>query len=251
MPPVNIHLSIAEAVAQALGAPPELESHEGDYLLGCCAPDIRYLTKQPREHTHFFALDNLGPQDSLRAMFAAHPSLAAGRQLDRRTLAFMAGYISHLATDEVWICEVFRPCFGPGSPWAQEPWVQALDRALQAELDRRERRDPGLAQERQALLRAATSRVAVPFLAVEDLERWRDQTCRAVVREATWESLERFLEVFLRNVLRADGPQLDRFLETLPQSLQRTLDYVSEERLAAFKAMSINRTAALLREYLS
>lgn len=250
MPPVNIHLSIAEAVAVALGSPPALERQRAEYLLGCAAPDIRYLTHQPREHTHFFSLDKLEPQDSLAAMFAAHPVLAEGRKLDHATRAFMAGYISHLATDEVWICEVFRPFFGQGSLWAQEPLVQALDRLLQAELDRRERRDARLSQEREAHLRASTSKVAVPFLAHEDLERWREQTCRAVVREASLESLQRFLEVFLRNVLRLEGAALAEFLETLPQALQRTVDYVSEERLAEFKAKSVRRTVAIVGEYI-
>ncbi len=250
MPPANVHVRVAEEVARALGEPPALQTYRGEYLLGCYAPDIRYLTRRPREHTHFFDLNKLEPQDSLAELFAAHPYLAEGRRLDGPTLAFMAGYISHLATDEAWICDVFRPCFGAGSPWGADPFVQALDRALQAELDRRERQDGPRARERQALLRTSTIQLAVSFLTTPDLERWRDLMCQTVVREPTWDTAQRFLETFLRNVLRLDGPPLAAFLEDLPQALQRTLDYVSEERLVRFQARAIGDTVAILGKYL-
>jgi hypothetical protein len=90
----------------------------------------------------------------------------------------------------------------------------------------------------------------VPFLARDDLERWRDQTASSVVREPSWESLDRFLRVFLRNALGVNGQRLDEFMADLPQALQRTLKYVSEERLADFKAKAIAKTAALVGEYL-
>ena len=71
-----------------------------------------------------------------------------------------------------------------------------------------------------------------------------------MVREPTWEALRRFIEAFLRNVERLEEPRLAQFLETLPQALQRTLDYVSEERIARFQARAIGDTAAILGKYL-
>ncbi len=62
MPPITLHMVLAERIADALGNP-VLDGARGQYLLGATTPDIRVITRQDRYSTHFF---DLGQADRLR-----------------------------------------------------------------------------------------------------------------------------------------------------------------------------------------
>jgi hypothetical protein len=81
----------------------------GSFYLGSTAPDIRILTRWERERTHFFDLHNFDRQDGVRAMFEVYTSLAKPAELNAATVAFIAGYLSHLVIDEIWINVMYRP----------------------------------------------------------------------------------------------------------------------------------------------
>src|SRR3546814_8038391 len=107
--------------------------------MGSTAPDSRVITRRDREETHFFTLHDLSDQDSVTRMFRENPSLAMPSGLDAATTAFIAGYLTHLVLDETFIREIYRPHFGALSEINGDPKSNVLDRAIQYELDRRDR----------------------------------------------------------------------------------------------------------------
>lgn len=171
MPSLGSHLLRAYRVAERLELP-EIEADRGAFFLGATAPDIRVITRRDREETHFFRLDELGGQDSVARMFRENPSLAMPSGLDAATTAFVAGYLTHLVLDETFIGQVYRPCFGAFSEIDQDPKSNVLDRALQYELDRRDREST----EAMARIRADLDRsgpvTGIPFIEDEYLVEW-------------------------------------------------------------------------------
>src|SRR5207247_4032410 len=70
-----------------------------------------------------------------------YSTLANPAQLSPPTRAFIAGYLTHLVTDETWITTVYRPHFGERSPLGGDIRANVMDRALQFSLDAERRRD--------------------------------------------------------------------------------------------------------------
>jgi hypothetical protein len=171
MPSLGSHMARARTIADRLRLP-EIDADRGAYYLGSTAPDIRVITRRERSVTHFFELDDLHDQDSVSRMFAEHPGLAAPAGLDAATTAFIAGYLTHLVLDEAFIGEVYRPNFGAHSERDDDPKSNVLDRALQYELDRRDREDRAAMEEIREALAATTPPAVIPFIAGEHLVEW-------------------------------------------------------------------------------
>ena len=90
MPSLGSHMARARAVADRLRLS-EIDADRGAYYLGSTAPDIRVITRNDREVTHFFTLAELEQQDSVARMFREHPELASPTGLDAAVTAFIAG----------------------------------------------------------------------------------------------------------------------------------------------------------------
>lgn len=250
MPSLCLHATRAQQVAERLsGLIPR--GHRGTYLLGATAPDIRVIIAQSRQETHFFDLSSRDPESSVATFFQAHPVLRRGAELAEATRVFVAGYLCHLVTDEIWILEVYRPCFGPASPLARDPMTNLLDRVLQFELDRRERLD----RDKMAALRAELSLAdpgAAPGLMEEaTLLRWRDLMMATLARPFSWDNFRSFGERFLRGQEQVSRAQMEDFLAALPAMVDKVLKHVTKERLFAFREKSLQEGTAVVKEYLA
>src|SRR6185295_5972390 len=115
-------------------------------------------------------------------LFEQQPQLLDVSVLDARTAAFMAGYISHLVMDEMYITRIYRPFFGAGSEPADELMANVMDRLLLYHLDKQERENQAALEEIQRALAEASADVAVAFIGKQDLERWRELQTQIVVR---------------------------------------------------------------------
>lgn len=249
MPPVCLHLGIAEEAIERLKHPVALQN-QGSFLLGSTAPDMRIITAATREETHFFDLvcDTYG--SSIGGFFEEYPHLREVAKLNSPTKAFVCGYLSHLVTDEVWICEVYRPFFGEGSTLAGDPLANVLDRALQFELDRRERADQRKVQEFQALLADSDSGVDVGFIDAATLRQWREFVSTAVGREPSWDRFPIFAQRFLIAEQKVDKEPLEVFLASVRSKLEDILDRVGTQQLEAFREKSIADSVRVAGEYL-
>lgn len=248
MPSLGSHMARARAVADRLRLP-EIDADRGAYYLGSTAPDIRVITRLDRRVTHFFELDELGDQDSVSTMFAEHPGLAAPAGLDAATTAFIAGYLTHLVLDEAFIGEVYRPHFGAQSERDGDPRANVLDRALQYELDRRDREDREAMEEIRAALSATAPPQAIPFISDAHLMEWTE-VCEDVAAHPP--DFGRFRRMMLRHLEQAGyGPEeINRYSDEPAVLVSEALSIVHEERIRRFWQDAEERMTDRVRSYL-
>ena len=249
MPPICIHLSVAKEAAGKLSSP-IIDQSLGSYLIGATAPDVHIITGVPREDTHFFELEKEHPESGAIQIFKAHPSLAPGNRPDAATRPFVAGYLSHLVTDEIWIMNIYRPFFGKSSPLGGEPTANLLDRALQYQLDCQEREDRAKMKGIQGQVCNWEPMVGLSFIDIPSLREWRDLVCAAACREPNFALFPQFAKDFLLPRHKLDPELLEQFLSSLPTMLEWAIQYITRERLNAFREKAISQSVAVAKEYL-
>ena len=114
MPNLPLHIYLAKCVADRLDWG-WLNDHAPSLYLGSTAPDVRAMTKWPRERTHFAPLSSEEVGAGPAAMFKLHPTLAGSNGLSPATRAFLVGYVSHLVADESWISPRLPPQLRPSA----------------------------------------------------------------------------------------------------------------------------------------
>jgi len=251
MPPICIHLNIAREAAGRLHYP-IIDQNPGSYLVGSTFPDVHIIAGDYwREQTHFFDLAQQESDSGVIDIFRKHPSLLRTRKFDPSTRSFMAGYLSHLVTDEGWILDVYRPCFGPSSPLGRNPLANFLDRLLQFDMDCRERRDRAKMGAIRTLVCEWEPKVKLALLDMEILKKWHEVVCTATTREPSLELFPQFARRFLFPRHKIDPEQLEQLLSALPEKVEWTIQYVTPRRLASFREKAISRSVEVAKEYLS
>lgn len=182
MPTPFTHLLIAQNLLADKRLSPQyralLHRQKPAFQLGSIVADARVASGVGREVTHFYAYGRPISARPWRQMLRQHPSLA--RVNDEPRLAFLAGYVAHLATDEAWALKMVRPQF-----WERE-WlgVERRDKflALHLILTVMDERDEKLLQGWQAAtLARCEPRCWLPFMSDEVLRGWRDLVARQIV----------------------------------------------------------------------
>ena len=250
MPNLPMHIYLAHRVADRLGWG-WVKDHAGSLYLGSTAPDIRAMTKWPRERTHFAPLSANEVGTGPRAMFRLHPNLADHNGLSHATWAFLIGYISHLVADEAWIAQIYRPHFDPpqsnGMVTATELEANIWDRALQLDMDRDAlSKMDGLFQNGEALTNAHVG-VEVGFLEEVQLEEWRDWVSRFLSWEFSWDRLKRALNRMYRDDDAVQN-RVDSFIENMPGSLDQIYQKIPRVKIDAYQQGALKETLAQVRE---
>jgi len=247
MPNIVGHLGLAREALRRWPEPLLLE-HQGAYLLGASAPDIRAMTKWPRERTHFAPLDAPDPLAGVRGLFRTHPHLRDPARLSPPTRAFLVGYLSHLVLDHLWVVQIYRPFFGNPRVYEDDVEANIADRAVQLALDEE------LAQEVEALsplLEGAERGVEVGFIPPETLAQWREWVQGMAERKFTWERL-RFMARRQYGPDRADvSERVDRFLEDVPAGLARIYQRIPQDALQRFRQEGLGLFLKTAQEYLA
>ena len=249
MPSLGQHMTRARIVAEAVRSP-ALDTHRGLYYLGATAPDIRVLTRRDRIYTHFFDLECLDAQDSVAKMLEQYPNLRDQATLDAMTRAFMAGVITHLVLDEVYIDTMYRDYFGARSSMADDPFANVLDRALQYEMNRRELEDATALHEITRAVEECEALASVDFIDDSYLGPWRDVVLDFARQGPTWERFPRMMNIHLRRAGMTDE-QIEEYTRDGPALAQRSLDYVSESRVARFVEDATRRAQVGVERYLA
>lgn len=86
------------------------------YVLGSVAPDARVDAPDPRAATHFYTYTEPFAQHPWMTMLERYPSLTQPKSAAHR--AFIAGYVAHLAMDQVWSVDMLAPHFAAGT-WGE------------------------------------------------------------------------------------------------------------------------------------
>ncbi len=246
MPPLALHTAIAKDIADRLKTA-TLDDERGNLYLGSTAPDIRVITKWERARTHFFDLDCFDEQSGVSALFDEYPALANPAELGPQTRAFIAGYLTHLVTDETWITTVYRPHFGERSPLRGDIRANVMDRALQFSLDAERRRDRHLMLHILDAVTRCNIGLDIELIDSETLRRWRDVIADIVGHEPDW---ERFRGAAKRHLKLESDNGVDELMASLPDLVDETLAYLTPERVEAFMDDSRTRSFDAVRDYL-
>ena len=247
MPNLPAHIDFAHQAARNLGHL-ALEANTGHFLLGSTSPDIRVITRKGREEYHFAPLDFDEIGAGLEGLFGSHPELAPASSHDAPTQAFIAGYITHLIADEIWIVDMYRPYFGNPEVFEDEVSGKVLDRALQLELDRQAW---GTVTSTRAQLEGASDGVDLGFISAETLADWRQWVLTSLDRGFSWDRL-RFMA---RRIAAGDDAHpahgvAEEFVQTMPQSLERLYQLVPRHRLADVKERTVEELVRVVGDYL-
>lgn len=249
MPPLCLHLSIVKEAAELLQNP-ILDQNMGGYAFGATLPDVHIITGLDREETHFFDLSKEDYKSGTKTIFKAHPNLAQTETLDDSTKSVVAGYLSHLITDEIWILEIYRPFFSGSSPLRENAMANMFDKLVQYELDRREREDRAAMETIRTSVFGWEPGDDIDFIDKPALIEWRDFVCSAATREPNLALFPFFAKRFLLPRLEVDPEKLEQFFSSIQANLEWVIQYVTPERLIAFREKSVSQSVVLAKEYL-
>lgn len=251
MPPLVTHMLAAVRAGQQIHTDQfALNGDNGEFLLGATTPDIRVLTRWDRERTHFFDIYSDEHQDCVENFFSAHHSFRDPSHLSDETRAWVAGYLTHVIIDQEYVLQIYRPYFGSRSLLGGSSYANLLDRVLQYELDRRERESSERMNELRQALFASAVEIDAGFVDRPLLEQWRDTTAAMTEHPADWERFSFIASRHLRSAGIDSESGLREFMESIPELLDDALSHVDQQTLDGFFESTIDRTAAVLRDWL-
>jgi hypothetical protein len=242
-------MSVARDLANQK-ARPIIEAGRGVFYLGSTGPDMRILSRADRTSSHYFDLDCLEDQDSVESFFHVHGDLRDAGKLEDPTAAFVAGYLTHLVIDEVWITDIYRPFFGPESSLGGDARANVLDRVLQYEMDLQRRLDRPAMEEIREQLVAMPAAVHVSFVEDELLMRWRDIVADMASRPPTWERFTKTASRFLAVAGVSTDEEVEEFGISLPAMLEETKVHVGSTHINAFVEKASSLAMKTLEDYL-
>jgi len=202
-----------------------------------------------RQETHFFDLDHQAEESSVDSFLESHPELSHNNRLSQVTKATIAGYLSHLATDELWISDIYRPFFGPASAFANDPLANLLDRALQHELEEKERNDISTLEDILSLLQGPLTVDDLGFIDVETLKQWQGFIYTLAKRQFKWENFNKWVEKIIMPREKLEAERMKYFLTDLPEMRQMAVERVTWQRLEAFMQQAVSSSVSLVEEY--
>ena len=213
------------------------------FQLGGIVADARVASGVGREVTHFYAYGRPISERPWRLMLREHPSLSQPR--DEAHLAFLAGYVAHLATDEAWALKMVRPQF-----WERDwPGVERRDKFLALHLILTvmdERDEVALAPWQAAALSRSEPDGWLPFMSDDTLRGWRDLVARQIAPGGESETLA----IFGRR-LKRDPAEIRAVLDD-PALMERALwRHVPREQLALVERQAYAFTCDQLAVYLT
>jgi hypothetical protein len=252
MPNLPMHIYLAHQVAEQLDLG-YVYDHIGSFYLGSTSPDIRAMTKWPREQTHFAPLSVTEVGTGTRTMFRNFPELMDEGAQSLATRTFLMGYVCHLAADEVWITSVYRPNFdtsnGGTSLTTNQVEADMWDRAVQLDMDRISLPDVRGPLNAGHAVSCGDSGVSVTFFEDGLLNQWKERVSSFVGREFEWSRLK-----FALNRMYRDNDEVqetvDRFLDRMPHSLEEVYERIPEAKVENYRREAVAATIAHVREYM-
>ncbi len=218
--------------------------HISAYLLGNTAVDVQSITGQPRFETHFYHVHAESTSRAADTLLAAHPHLADPKRLHPAHAAFVSGYLVHLAWDECWLRDVFRPFYMESSLWPDRLTRNIHHNALRVLVDRQAEATLRVWPTLLPLLRAAQPAHWLPFVDNAALCRWRDWLVTQLADPASVQTAQVFAErmgvapEYLETVIHAVAD--DTYTPPVPGL---------RAAIAAFEVHSLTESIETLKQY--
>ena len=248
MPNLMTHINMAVETIAALDDS-YLIANKGSFILGSVSPDIRAITKWPRECTHFVPLNVKEIGSGTQAMFEKHPGLGHDSSTNSQTRAFLAGYISHLALDETWITQVYQPYLADINSFSNPVEATIADRVIQLDVDRMARSSLSDGRALLQSLENSEDKVEIGFISHGLLRDWRVWVGKYIQEPFSWNRLH-FLVQRSHKKDHTVNKQVELFLESLDVNLDRMYARLPTNCIGLFTQESITRATRLIRHYL-
>lgn len=249
MPNLPCHFNFALETLAAMDDP-SVEGHIGSFLLGCTTPDIRAMTKWTRDHTHFAPrrVERVGV--GTEGLFGSYPGLLAKSRQSEATRAFIAGYISHLTTDETWITQIYQPYFGDRELFPNSVEANIWDRAVQLDLDRAAWEQGKRMDRVIQWLEKPHGDVEVGFIDSQTLWQWRTWVTDFSRRPFNWDRLHFLAQRMYRENEEAHMI-VESFISALHDNLNRVYSKVPRKKVQAFREEAVGQSVRLIKDYLN
>ena len=165
-------------------------------------------------------------------------------------MSFIAGYISHLVMDEMWINEIYRPHFGERSPLGGGVRANVMDRALQFSMDSERRYDRDLMVHVMDEVARCDLDFDIDFIDRDTLSQWRGFVAKLSDQMPSW---DRYREGARRHLKVEDSEseaELEDLLSSLPDLVDETLRYLTPERVESYIEESRASSVSAIKAYL-
>ncbi|MFN2234504.1 MAG: zinc dependent phospholipase C family protein [Anaerolineales bacterium] len=228
MPTPFYHLSVANTLINQSSYRPGIKdvikTYQSTFLLGHVAPDIRVISGQAREITHFYKFpesdNDLLPWERMQKMYPAPNSITHSSV---EYAVFLAGYLCHLQADWLWIKTIYEPYFISNAHWGTFSKREYMHNVLRSYLDLQVmesiRRDSFI------ILAQANPKPWLPFLDNSDFFTWRDFLVNQLKPGAPIKTIEIFasrqgisVENYYRLLNQEDEIQ-DQIFSIMPKNL--------------------------------
>ncbi len=249
MPALTVHTAVAKDVVDQIAAS-VLDEQRGAVYLGATAPDIRVLTRWERARTHFFDLSEFEEQSGVAALFESNPALARPADLSDQTASFVAGYITHLVMDEMWITSVYRPFFGERSELGGSVRANVMDRALQFSMDSDRRNDRELMLHIMNEVATSDLDLEIGFIDLDTLKQWHRFVVELAEQMPDWERYKSGARKHLERTGVELGEDFEEMMNSLPDLVDETIRYLTPERLGSYLEDSRVRCVEAVKAYL-
>lgn len=244
MPTPATHLALAEEMLRkddlSAAARQLLNEQWGPFLLGSTAPDVRTVSGQRREASHFYSVPRTSDVPAYRALLDTHPTLACVEALSPPRAAFIAGYIAHLVLDELWLDDVFpRFLLQDWGPLRERLFLHNVLRTW-IDYEAQEALDGAVAQ----TLQGVEPRGWVPFVADEHLRVWRDWLVEQLGPGCKMETAEVFA-----SRMGVQPAEIDAVAQSPAQMEELVFHRFSWSALRAFRQKGHEHSVALVDWY--
>lgn len=245
MPTPFSHLAVAQRLLHEEAVPLSdrdlLQTEIGAFLLGNVAADARVGAGVPRENTHFYTYAQDIAESPWRVMLRLNPALWTPHSESQR--AFIAGYVAHLAMDEVWSKEMVAPHF-VGREWGSRGIRFLMLHIILIYMDER---DLSLIEDWQAAsLQTAAPSNWLAFMPDSDLRNWQ----RLIYEQIKPDGKSLTLEIFGERILKTSS-ELREILDSDAAMQSGLWDNISKQILAQVERHIYDYARDSLCEYLA
>ncbi len=250
MPNYSTHIDLADQILKVLDMP-TLFLNKGSFLMGSTAPDIRIITKASREKYHFASIqfDQLG--EGITGFFNKEPHLANPKNISDVTASFIAGFLTHIIADEMWIMSMYRPLFGNNNIFEDPVIGNFMDRVIQLDMDRMARNRMNNMENVKLLIQNSRHEFNLGFISNQEIALWRNWLLMAMSKQFSWERV-RFMA---KRGTSTDKLELvdslaDKFLVSIEQSIESLYEQLPKDSIIKYQNRVIEESQRTIRKYL-
>jgi hypothetical protein len=215
------------------------------FLLGAISPDVRAISGQAREETHFFDIPFTSEQTAQASLLARWPQIKDVTTLPPPQAAFIAGYMTHLVMDQTWVEMIVLPgLFIKGVTWNTRHPNWRLYSVLMTYMEYRAAAH--IPDGTLDLMAQAEPDHWLPFVRDCHLADWRDHVVDRIKRGGP-----KLVSAMFARSNNITSQELEAIVLSEERMAEEAYPVVPHERLIAFESEANRRSYEAVLHYLS